>query len=95
MLELCTAERIAWVPYGPLGGAAPDLPKVTYQPAVIRAAKAYDCTPAQIGLAWLLHHAPNVLLIPGTADLSHLEANMAAGTIALDAATVAALSGAG
>jgi aryl-alcohol dehydrogenase-like predicted oxidoreductase len=55
------------------------------------AAESLGATPAQIGLAWLLHHAPNVLLIPGTADPVHLDANMAAGAIALDAATLAAL----
>jgi aryl-alcohol dehydrogenase-like predicted oxidoreductase len=44
-----------------------------------------------VGLAWLLHHAPNVLLIPGTADPDHLAANTAAGALALDPATLAAL----
>ncbi|BCJ47291.1 oxidoreductase [Actinoplanes ianthinogenes] len=77
MLELCRDEGIAWVPYFPLGGAVPHLAKVTDAPAVIAAAEASGYTPAQIGLAWLLHRAPNVLLIPGTATLSHLEANMA------------------
>ncbi len=42
-------------------------------------------------LAWLLHHAPNVLLIPGTADTAHLEANIAVSEIVLDAATLATL----
>lgn len=55
------------------------------------AAKSLGVTATQIGLAWLLHHAPNVLLIPGTADPAHLEANMGAGEITLDAATRAAL----
>ena len=87
LLRLCVRERIAWVPYFPLGGAAPGLPKVTDQPAVIAAAGAVGATPAQIGLAWLLRHAPNVLLIPGTADLDHLEANMAAATVDLDPKT--------
>jgi pyridoxine 4-dehydrogenase len=91
LLDLCTAEGIAWVPYFPLGGAVPGLPKVTDEPAVIAAAGALDCTPAQLGLAWLLHRAPNVLLIPGTADVSHLEANLAAGGIRLDPATLASL----
>nr|WP_308222376.1 aldo/keto reductase [Frankia sp. AgB32] len=47
--------------------------------------------PAQVGLAWLLHHAPNVLLIPGTADPEHLMANVAAGSVSLDSTTLAAL----
>ncbi|WP_405965679.1 aldo/keto reductase [Streptomyces sp. NBC_00723] len=91
MLELCVAEGIAWVPYFPLGGAFPGLPKATDEPAVHAAAKSLGVTATQIGLAWLLHHAPNVLLIPGTADPAHLEANMGAGEITLDAATRAAL----
>jgi pyridoxine 4-dehydrogenase len=48
-------------------------------------------TPSQVGLAWLLHHAPNVLLIRGTADAAHLEENVAAGEIAFDDATLATL----
>ena len=91
MLALCTAEGIAWVPYFPLGGAFPGLPKVTDEPAVQAAAQSLGVAPAQIGLAWLLHHRPNVLLIPGTAETGHLEANIAAGAITLDGATLRAL----
>ncbi|WP_328551194.1 aldo/keto reductase [Streptomyces sp. NBC_00358] len=91
MLRLCAAEGIAWVPFFPLGGAFPSLPKVTDEPAVHAVAEALGVTPSQVGLAWLLHHAPNVLLIPGTANAAHLEANIAAGEITLDAVTLAAL----
>jgi aryl-alcohol dehydrogenase-like predicted oxidoreductase len=91
MLRLCAAEGIAWVPYFPLGGAFPGMPKVADEPAVHATARALGATPAQVGLAWLLHHAANVLLIPGTADPAHLEANIAVGGIALDAADIAAL----
>ncbi|MEU8700845.1 aldo/keto reductase [Streptomyces sp. NPDC048680] len=91
MLRLCTEEQIAWVPFFPLGGAFPGLPKVTDEPAVTAAAKSLGHTPAQVGLAWLLHHAPNTLLIPGTADTGHLEANVATGTVELDDDALAAL----
>ncbi|GAA1066794.1 aldo/keto reductase [Streptomyces asiaticus] len=91
MLELCAAEGIAWVPFFPLGGAFPGLPKVTEEPAVHAVAESLGVTPSQVGLAWLLHHAPNVLLIPGTADATHLEANMAVSEITFDAATLATL----
>jgi len=91
MLRLCVADGIAWVPFFPLGGSFPGLPKVTGEPAVRTVAESLGVTPSQVGLAWLLHHAPNVLLIPGTADAAHLEANMAAGEIAFDAATLATL----
>jgi pyridoxine 4-dehydrogenase len=91
LLELCGEHGIAWVPFFPLGSAFAWLPKVTDRPAVQTAAAAQDVTPAQIGLAWLLAHAPNILLIPGTADPAHLADNIAAGSITLDAATIAAL----
>lgn len=91
MLKLCEAEGIAWVPYFPLGGTAPSMPKVTDEPAVHAVAESAGVTPSQVGLAWLLHHAPNVLLIPGTANAAHLEANLAVGQITFDAATLAKL----
>ncbi|MFI7504807.1 aldo/keto reductase [Streptomyces sp. NPDC049687] len=91
MLELCAAEGIAWVPFFPLGGASPALPKATDEPAVHAVAETLGVTPSQVGLAWLLHRAPNVLLIPGTADAAHLEANMTVGEITLDPASLAAL----
>ncbi|HEV2638250.1 MAG TPA: aldo/keto reductase [Actinocrinis sp.] len=91
MLELCVAEQIAWVPFFPLGGAVPGRPKVTDQTAVLAAAEALGRTPAQVGLAWLLRHAPNVLLIPGTATAAHLVENLAAGEIPLDDKALAAL----
>lgn len=91
VLRLCVAEGIAWVPFFPLGGEFPGVPKVTDEPAVHAVAESLGVTPAQVGLAWLLHHAPNVLLIPGTANHAHLEANMAVREIAFDADTLAAL----
>ncbi|WP_133914310.1 aldo/keto reductase [Streptomyces sp. NBC_00582] len=91
LLRLCQAEGIAWVPFFPLGGAFPGLPKATEEPVVRAVAESLGVTPTQVALAWLLHHAPHVLLIPGTADLAHLEANMAVAGITLDSATLAAL----
>jgi pyridoxine 4-dehydrogenase len=64
MLRLCVAEGIAWVPFFPLGGAFPGLPKATDEPAVDAVAESLGVTPSQVGLAWLLRHAPNVLLSP-------------------------------
>jgi aryl-alcohol dehydrogenase-like predicted oxidoreductase len=91
MLRLCTDEQIAWMPFFPLGGAFPGMPKVADDPAVGAVARSLGRTTAQVGLAWLLHHAPNVLLIPGTASADHLEANVAAGTITLDHTAMATL----
>ena len=83
LLVLCLKHNIAWVPFFPLGGAMPGLPKVTDQPKVIDTAAQLGITPSQLGLAWLLQHSPNTLLIPGTTDTSHLEENLAAGSVVL------------
>lgn len=91
LLEHCTAENIAWIPFFPLGSAVPTMTKVTDEPAVQEAATALGVTPAQIGLAWLLHHAPNTMLIPGTASISHLEQNVAVSDVVLDGALMGAL----
>ena len=42
-----------------------------------------DATPAQIRLAWTLHQSPNVLAIPGTGNVDHLEENVAAAALRL------------
>ncbi|SEP72478.1 aldo/keto reductase [Microlunatus flavus] len=91
MLDLCVAAGVAWVPYFPLGSGFPGMPKVAEQPEVVAAASRLGVTPAQVGLAWLLGHAPNTLLIPGTASVEHLEENLEVGSIELDAATSAEL----
>jgi aryl-alcohol dehydrogenase-like predicted oxidoreductase len=65
--------------------------KVAEEPAVRAVAASLGVTPSQEGLAWMLRHAPNVLLIPGTADAAHLEANTAASEITFDDAARATL----
>ena len=52
--------------------------------SVEETAHRLNVTPAQVALAWLLHLAPNVLLIPGTSSLDHLEENLAAVDVTLD-----------
>ncbi len=91
MLDLCVSEQIAWVPFFPLGGAFPGSPKVSDDPTVRAVAERIGSTPAQVGLAWLLRSAGNVLLIPGTADSVHLGQNVDAGSISLDDAALTAL----
>jgi pyridoxine 4-dehydrogenase len=94
-LALCIAEGIAWVPFFPLGSAFPGFPNVADNEAVREVADRLDATPAQVGLAWLLAHAPNALLIAGTRSVAHLQENAAAGTIGLDADALAALDAVG
>ena len=91
MLDVCTAEDIAWVPYFPLGSAFPGFPKASDNPVVIDIAGELGVTPAQVGLAWLLAHAPTTLLIPGTRSIAHLEENLGVGDVALNADALARL----
>jgi pyridoxine 4-dehydrogenase len=95
LLDLCREHDVAWVPYFPLGSAFPGVPKVTEHPAVVAAATALGATPAQVGLAWLLAHAPETLVIPGTSSLGHLAENVATGQVHLDVDTMAVLDGLG
>ena len=84
MLDLCVEHGIAWVPFFPLGGAHfPGWPKVIDHPKVIEIAAEIAVTPSQLGLAWLLAHRRNILLIPGTASVSHLQENIASAALSL------------
>jgi pyridoxine 4-dehydrogenase len=85
VLEQCHARGIAFVPFFPPGsGFARGASPAPAGPAVAAAAASLGCTPAQVALAWLLDLRPEVLLIPGTSSISHLEENMAAANIDLD-----------
>ena len=94
MLDVLRAqggEGIAWVPYFPLGSAFPGFPKVADNAVVVEIADELGVLPAQVGLAWLLAHAPNTLLIPGTRSIGHLEENLGAGEVALSPEAIARL----
>ena len=95
LLDLCTEHATAFVPFFPLGsGFTADNP-VLGHPAVVREAGRLGRTPAQVALAWTLSLAPNVLLIPGTSSVAHLEENTAVADITLDADVKAELDAAG
>ena len=81
---------IPYVPYFPLGGFAP-----LQSAALFEVAASLDATPMQVALAWLLHHAPNILLIPGTSSLGHLAENLAAAELVLPADALAKLDAIG
>jgi aryl-alcohol dehydrogenase-like predicted oxidoreductase len=90
VLDTCAEGGIGFVPWAPLDAGALD-------PAgpVAEIARKHDATPPQIGLAWLLHTSPALLPIPGTSSLGHLEENVAAAEIELDADELAALDALG
>ena len=95
ILEECLSRGIAFVPFCPLGWPrGQDNPVLTSQ-VVIQTAARLDVTPAQVALRWLLQLAPNVLLIPGTASVTHLRENLAAEGVTLDAEAVRQLEGVG
>ena len=84
VLEECAARGIAFVPFFPLGAAFVQPNPVLSHPVVQEIAQRLGRTPAQVALAWTLGVAPNVLLIPGTSSLSHLELNVDVASIQLD-----------
>jgi pyridoxine 4-dehydrogenase len=92
VLEECTARGIAFVPFFPLGSAFVPSNPVLSNEVIQRAAGQLDRTPAQIALAWTLSVAPNLLLIPGTSSVRHLEENMAVADIELDEDTLEQLN---
>ena len=69
---------IAYVPYFPLGGFTP-----LQSSSLSEVATSLDASPMQVALAWLLHRAPNILLIPGTSSVEHLKENIAAAQLSL------------
>ena len=80
------AQGVAYVPFFPLGGFTP------LQSSELDAvAAAVSATPMQVALAWLLHRAPNILLIPGTCSVNHLHENLQAAALQLSPETVAKL----
>jgi aryl-alcohol dehydrogenase-like predicted oxidoreductase len=91
VLDLCTERGISFVPFFPLGSAFSADNPVLGNPAVKQAAADLGRTPAQVALAWTLAIAPNVLLIPGTSSVAHLEENLAVADIELPADVVAAI----
>lgn len=92
LLDACTEQDIAFVPFFPLGSAfTPDNP-ILGHPVIRSTATEFGYTPAQVALAWTLSVAPNVLLIPGTSSVAHLEQNTAVRDIELPAEVIAALS---
>ena len=90
LIDELAAAGIAYVPFFPLGGFSP-LQSTTLDSV----AAAVGATPMQVALAWLLQRAPNVLLIPGTSSLGHLQQNLAAAELVLSDDAVARLNAIG
>jgi pyridoxine 4-dehydrogenase len=90
LIDELARDRIAYVPFFPLGGFTP------LQSATLSAvARRLGATPMQVALAWLLRRAPNVLLIPGTSGMAHLRENLAVAGLDLPEDSLTALNGIG
>jgi pyridoxine 4-dehydrogenase len=78
LIDSLAGDRIAYVPFFPLGGFTP-----LQSSTLSGVAQGLGATPMQVALAWLLRRAPNVLPIPGTSSLAHLRENLAAAELDL------------
>jgi aryl-alcohol dehydrogenase-like predicted oxidoreductase len=92
VLDECREDGVPFVPFFPLGSAFSSKNPVMGAASVGETARRLGATPAQVALAWLLYQGPNVLLIPGTSSLAHLEENLAAAEVLLDPEALDALA---
>jgi len=79
VLEYCTKHHLAFIPWFPVAAGKLAQPGGKLDAA----AQAHGATVSQLSLAWLLHHSPVMLPIPGTSSLKHLEENIAAADVKL------------
>ncbi len=84
VLEYCENEKIGFIPWFPLAAG-----KLSGSDSSVgQVAARLKATPSQIALAWLLARSPVMLPIPGTSSVEHLEENVKAATLKLDAKTM-------
>jgi len=72
-LQYCNEEGIAFIPWNPINAG-----NILYVEKLKEIAGKHNATMQQVALSWLFHHAGNILLIPGTSKVAHLEENMKA-----------------
>ncbi|MGZ5910015.1 MAG: aldo/keto reductase family oxidoreductase [Reyranella sp.] len=90
LVDALLGMDIAFVPFFPLGGFTP-----LQSSTLSDVAAELGATPMQVALAWLLHRAPNILLIPGTASPDHLRQNLRAAELTLSDGVLARLNAIG
>jgi pyridoxine 4-dehydrogenase len=88
VVDACTERGIGFIPWFPLATGQLAQPGGPLDDA----ARAHDATPSQIALAWLLGRSPIMLPIPGTSKVAHLEDNVAAAQVHLDAEEIRTLA---
>jgi pyridoxine 4-dehydrogenase len=82
-IDQLARRGVAYVPFFPLGGFTP-----LQSSGLDAIAASVSATPMQVALAWLLHRAPNILLIPGTSSVKHLRENLQAARLQLSSETI-------
>lgn len=87
LVDLCEQEQMIFLPWAPITD-------LNSNDLVHDIAKRYEASARQIVLAWLLARSPAIVPIPGTGSVSHLDSNLAAVTVSLAQADVAALTAA-
>ncbi len=87
LIDTLAAKNIPYVPFFPLGGFSP-----LQSQELNEIAANLNATPMQVALAWLLQRSPNILLIPGTSSLGHLNENLAAAHLTLPQAALDVLN---
>jgi aryl-alcohol dehydrogenase-like predicted oxidoreductase len=89
VLEYCEKGKMGFIPWFPLAAG-----RVSGSESPIsRMAARLKATPSQLALAWLLARSPVMLPIPGTSRVEHLEENVAAAELKIDANTIQELDG--
>ena len=91
VLGVCARDGLAFIPWAPIAGGSGDRLESRASQAVEAAARAHGVSVLQIAIAWLLGKSPAMLPIPGTSSLAHLEQNVAAASVRLSAAELAAI----
>lgn len=87
LVDLAEQEEFIFLPWAPISESDGN-------ESVREAAKAHGATERQIVLAWMLARSPQILPIPGTGSVEHLESNVAAASIELTREEVATITGA-
>ena len=91
VLAICAREGLAFIPWAPIAGGSADRLETRASSAVEGSARAHGVSVLQIAIAWLLAKSAAMLPIPGTSSLAHLEQNVAAASVRLSAAELAAI----
>lgn len=86
VLQYCEQNDMAFIPWYPIGGG-----NLKASQILEKIAASYGASSHQVALSWLLYHSPNILLIPGTSNVAHLEDNFSAVNLVLNEEDLAQL----